>query len=484
MEGFKRLYKFAHKEYRDKRPKQILGYMVKRQPAFIKGFSPSFQIQRQVVLEITYLVFANYGDSVRMYYFSSELLQLGAQNVDPKNFEKLEKKLKKAMKKIFVLPRKTKEELIEEKRTAYHKIISHLKHLRMNFKELQETFAREHESIRTRTGLKGNPPIITLTDKRIEQGARFGVKEDEKFLYISLYCLNSKFLNILIYREIFLTLLPRWVPEALRLDFAYLGAWCVLSPPERQLLFKMWDPSVEIELLNPLKQRDLKATVGFLRYLDKYLDIDSLTEKEAHYLFSIITHTHSRGPELLAEWIFTFLNSKDALVQDVFTAKRFLFKFMREGLLEEQDEFPGIFSQLSSSLVSLRFFKFYESFNKLDAVPKGLKLLIQAALRRVKPIKIERTAQRTTDSWVEITTTISNLTDLILIPSKIKDSDYQGHDFKGSLEFEKIYPDSTVNLILGINLPENESINLTPIQISLIDDFKNKYRIKSKSLKI
>ncbi len=484
MEEYKKLYGFAVKEYKEKKPKNIQGYMIKKRSIFSKGFSPSFQLQSQLTLQISYLIIVNYGSTVRVYYFSSELLQLGAKNLNSKEFMKMMKKIKKSVKKIFEVPHKTKEQLIEEKRTAYSKIISHLKHLRLDFKELQEKFDREHKAIRKKTGLKGKLKTVTLTDKKLTNIKRFGVMIKESYLYISLYCLNSKYLNIIVFREIILSLLPGWIDDSLKIDLAFLGTCCLISATERDLLLEKWSPPGDPNLIRMLDGEKLVPIIGFLAYLNKYIDIPSLTEEETKILFRLMLEEHSRGHAWMAERFFSNLVPDNEITRDIFIAKRLLFRFLSGEHVEANQIKFGTFSKPCLSLATRKLFDFYETYQRLEKIPRGLNHLIQDVLKKINPVQITRNFTRKDKSWIELSIIISNNSDLILAPKKIRDSSYSGLDVKGDLNFKKLYPESVMELKIQVNLPEGQSFTLSPIQLTLIDDFKNEYHVKVPSMMI
>ncbi|MHC1590550.1 MAG: hypothetical protein ACXQS8_00520, partial [Candidatus Helarchaeales archaeon] len=271
-----------------------------------------------------------------------------------------------------------------------------------------------------------------------------------------------------------------------RLDFAYLGAACLISPMERRLLMNLeyWKPPMKQDLLQNLREKDLSKTLGFLAFMDKFLDLKKLSSSESRIILNLMIEQKEDSNDRRAERFFSIVEPRDEFSRDVFLAKRILFRFIQNDELKEYKETIGPFSKACLNLASLKIFQFHEELNKLPDVPKGLARLIQESLKRVKPVTIRRKIFRKDETKVELEVEITNHSDLILIPLKIKNLIPTEIEYKGSIYFEKLYPESTIKQNIEILIQDGQSIKLEPLVLVLKDDLDNKYHVRSDPIKL
>ncbi|NVM00985.1 MAG: hypothetical protein HWN67_01500, partial [Candidatus Helarchaeota archaeon] len=210
---YKKLQAFALREYNEKKPKKVVVRRINSIKILPKKIIPSINVKKDIDLN-PFLIATDFGSEVRIYYMLPDCTMLGAENYTKKDFEKIEKKIKKYTKKILELPQITAEEMFEKTRTPFQDLISRMKNLKFTFKELEDRISREFNSLSQLTGLKGKLKNISLTDK-ITENKRFGVTVDKHNLHFYVYCLNSPLIEGIIYRECFFALMPRYITSDL-----------------------------------------------------------------------------------------------------------------------------------------------------------------------------------------------------------------------------------------------------------------------------
>lgn len=98
----KTLVHFARNEYKDKQPKSVKLYRVKSKNILTRGILPSLQI-KEIGL-ITFLIIADYGESLRIYSFSRQGKLLSGVNISPDFYAS--KKMENYLKLEFQFPKK------------------------------------------------------------------------------------------------------------------------------------------------------------------------------------------------------------------------------------------------------------------------------------------------------------------------------------------------------------------------------------------
>ncbi|MFW9938429.1 MAG: hypothetical protein ACFFD5_12330 [Candidatus Thorarchaeota archaeon] len=98
----KKLVHFAEHEYKDKRPKSVKIYRVKSKKILTRGMLPNLQLKEKGL--VSFLILADYQDTLRIYSFSRQGTLLSGVNIlpDPKTIQKM----KKSIKLEFQYPRK------------------------------------------------------------------------------------------------------------------------------------------------------------------------------------------------------------------------------------------------------------------------------------------------------------------------------------------------------------------------------------------
>ena len=135
------------KEYKEKRPSEIIGYRLKLSVLLQRGLGPNLILSGLKGQTVPYLLVANYGDHYRLYYILEDGRMLSAINVPIPEFEREQLKFQKATTPLFVIP---KPEVPESK-------IEKVK------KQLNEKFHHYIDLIEKQTSAKvRNIPLITI----------------------------------------------------------------------------------------------------------------------------------------------------------------------------------------------------------------------------------------------------------------------------------------------------------------------------------
>ncbi|MFX1479124.1 MAG: hypothetical protein ACFFCI_13410 [Promethearchaeota archaeon] len=96
----KELVHFGRREYREKKAIKIQILRIKDKTVFTRGILPSLVIKQHYAIQ--YVVLAEYIDLSRLYFFNSNGVLLGAENVEQKS--SILEKLAKSSRTFFHIP--------------------------------------------------------------------------------------------------------------------------------------------------------------------------------------------------------------------------------------------------------------------------------------------------------------------------------------------------------------------------------------------
>lgn len=95
----KQLIYFARREYKEKHPKSVTVYRIKRETSLTRGVLPILHIRS--IGNTRFLVIANYVDNIRMYAFNQQGILLSGENYETSMLNKI----KKHVKKVYKVPK-------------------------------------------------------------------------------------------------------------------------------------------------------------------------------------------------------------------------------------------------------------------------------------------------------------------------------------------------------------------------------------------
>lgn len=488
---YKKLQAFALREYKEKRPKRVVVRQINSIKLLPKQIVQTIKFSGDMELN-PFLLLSDFGSEIRLYFLLPDCTMLGAENYTSKEFQDIESKIKKYSKKVLMFPQKTADEKFDEKRTPYQSLITHMKNLKLDFKELEAKFAHELNSLSQSTGLKGSLKNITLTDKPTDN-KRFGVIVDKHKLYINVRFLNSPLIEGIIYRECLFELVPKYMTCDLT-DFCSFGAYLLLSGENKGKWLEKWRETSNFDenYLNKASRKDIKKIFGLFGFIQPYLDKKELSDLESIQLIDIILENFEKSNRFVASIFFEYLanENKDQIeIFDIVKAKQLLFQYLDKQELIERvvgDELK--FSNLSLNLINMQLFEFYSLYDQIKDIPVGLDRLFQEYLREYRPLRLELKylAEINFNDSINFQIVIRNKSNLSFEKLKIKDSfeDIFNIIEEDEAKIEKIGPKETVIFNYKLNPIKIGNFKLKSTQISCEDNFKQKYILKSKPIKI
>ncbi len=488
---YKQLHAFALREYKEKKPKSVIVRRINRTKIIPKKIIPS--LKSDVELN-PFLIISDFGPEIRLYYMLPDCTMLGAENISKEDFEKIERQILKYSKKVLTLPQITAEEMFNEKRTPFQKIISRMKNLRLDFKELEAKFTRELKSLAKMTGLTGKLKNITLTDKPTDI-KRFGVDVDKNKIHVNVYCLNSPLIEGIIFRECLLALLPKYLICDL-VDLCSFGAYLLLQDELKDAWLKKWSETSNFSenFIKKVTDKDFKKIFSFFGYIKPYLDVDELSDSQSMRLINMLLENYKESNRFIASSFFNCLSKQykdQGELFDLFKAKEILLLFMdREQAPKMNGDSNFKLIELSSHLIKMQLLEFYVKHEKLKQVPIGINRLFQEFLRENSPIKLELKYpnQSNLDNPLNFEISIQNFSNLSFHDLNINDSLYDVFDkIDGEVvkkKIDKIGPHERVDFIIKLIPKKIGNFKIKSVRISCMDDFNKAYKLKSKPIKI
>jgi len=489
---FKKLQAFATREYKEKKPKRVIVRRIVSIKIVPKTIIPSINVKSDLDLN-PFLLISDFGSTIRMYYMLPDCTMLGAENYPKKEFEKIERKIRRYSKKVLELPQITAEEMFNERRTPYHEKISKMEGLRFNFKELEDKFSRELKSLSKLTGLTGTLKNITLTDKKTEK-RRFGVIIDKNKLKININCLNSPLIEGIVYRECLFVLIPRYITCDL-IDLCSLGAYILLPSELRDKWREKWSKVSEFEKLDlaQFTKDDIKKIFGFFGYIKPYLDKTKLSEEESETLVEIILKNFKKNNRCISALFFKYLadlNKNQIDLYDLSKTKEIILKYM---LKQEKLDYQKIknlrFVKLGLNLIDMKLFEFYNEYNEIKNIPSGLNRIFQEFLRENKPLKLEMEypSEISFEEVIDFNLIIHNQSNFTFNILEIIDSFSSAFNIiENKQKEEKIYvipPYQSIFIPFRLKPIKKGNLKLKAIKISCENNLNQSYKLKSKPIK-
>jgi len=490
---YKKLQAFAIREYKEKKPKKVIVRRISSTKIVPRSIIPRINAKSDIDLN-PFLLISDFGSHKRLYYLLPDCTMLGAENYLKNEFEKIERKIKKYSKKVLELPQITAEQMFDEKRTPFHKIISQMKERRYNFKELEAKFVREFKSLSKLTGITGKLKNITLTDKKTDQ-RRLGVIVEKDKLLININCLKSLLIEGIIYRECLIALIPKYLNCDV-IDFCSFGAFVLLPDEFKDIWFKIWKNTSKYDevYLKAANKNDIKKIFGFFGYIKPYLDKKELTDTESNQLINIILSNFRESNRYNSLLFFKYL-LKQVKVQDelfdILKSKEILLSYLLYKKTPAFENENGLmFVNLSFNLIKMKFYEFYRQYNKISKIPVGLNRLYQEFLRENKPIKLELDYpnQIKANQIIDFKIIISNKCNLTFTNLKIKDFLHTAFKKVGieqeKVKIDKIEPFESIEFNLKLRPIKNGNLKLKAISFSCESNLNQIYKLKSKPIKI
>ncbi|MHA1648989.1 MAG: hypothetical protein ACTSYB_02255, partial [Candidatus Helarchaeota archaeon] len=205
----KKLRDLALKEFREKRPNQILGIRVKKSVLLQRGFGPSIILSGLNGQAVPFLLLADYGEYYRLYYFLENGIMLNAINIPRKQFEREQLKFEKATKKLFQFPKPQ----IPERKLEHYK------------QRLNTRFKNYLNSIEKQTSCKlPEIPLITIYQSPLED--KLVIKRERNFIKIPIELVTHELIDGFLLREAYRLVFPSFIKETEQeLVYRLIGAY-------------------------------------------------------------------------------------------------------------------------------------------------------------------------------------------------------------------------------------------------------------------
>lgn len=184
-DSLKSVVKFARKEYEEKRPINVKVIRVKPKSILTRGLLPSLNIKH--IGQVRFVVLANYGKNIRVYFFSKNAQLMGGQNIekDSKSYNVLMKNTRQE----YSYPKDKEEKTIDDITRNY-----------------RDKFKKEITRVNQIFGLHISNPYVIEADPKLSLGRsrQLGTKIiNEKILKLSVKLYQTKLLKFVIDKEIF-----------------------------------------------------------------------------------------------------------------------------------------------------------------------------------------------------------------------------------------------------------------------------------------
>ncbi|MBA7567041.1 hypothetical protein ES708_08741 [subsurface metagenome] len=180
----KQLRNFAKKEYNEKKPLEIRVLQLKPGVTFKKGtMLPSLLIKK--LSQTAYIVYLDYGDQLKFYYFSKDGIPLGGSNFDKS--EKILKEMHGKAKTLLKLPKT-------------EKIIG----LDYENKKIRQRWEKLANKYSHKLGIKiKNLPVISIKKNISKNSIRLGIRQNEDIFHLDLDYFNTELQDTILLRELF-----------------------------------------------------------------------------------------------------------------------------------------------------------------------------------------------------------------------------------------------------------------------------------------
>ncbi|MFX1294184.1 MAG: hypothetical protein ACFFD2_04920 [Promethearchaeota archaeon] len=472
----KRLYDRALKEYRDKRPTEIIGYRIKKSVLLQRGFGPSIILSGLKGQAVPFLMLADYGNQFRLYYILENGIMLNAINIPREQFELERLKFQKATTKLFQIPRPQ----IHEKKIEKIK------------KQLNEKFHKYINLIEKRISCKVKTiPIITVYQTPIEN--KLIIKRERKLINFPLGLISHNLIDGFLLREAYRLALPLFIRKTEHEQlYKLIGVYFLIIKSLKQEWLQFWEPKILLkEKISQYNEKIFFSYLKFLCYLGKYESMAILDPQleELFSNFSQLSQKIDSIPELAARCYLKIGNQND-----LFTIKAVLF-FILANQLKEVKSTLKILSKISNSselyklkthceyIASYQLAKFYSTDLKLDLITFSIGKLFNEAFNHIKAqvLKIERIHEKkgSQSEPITIKIKIKNRSDLTFQNIRFEDQMPKKAQINfinpNSFYFLRIHPNEIITYEYKISCNTPKKINFKNGTLTFEDIYGNHY---------
>jgi len=472
----KRLYEFAVKEYREKRPIGIIGYRVKLSVVLQRGYGPSLILSGMKGQAVPFLLLANYGDNYRLYYILEDGRMISAINVPTADFEREQLKFQKATSKLFEIP---KPEMPENK-------IEKVK------KQLNEKFQYYIELTEKQASCKVRKiPLITIYQTPLEE--KLVIKRESDFIKFPLELVTHNLMEGFLITEAYRLILPKFIKKTKQMRlFCNIGAYFLLSKTLKQDWLDYWEPKAPFKAkITQINEPLFHSFIGFLCYLGK-IETDVFSDEQFEKIFSIFSEislkTESKH-EIAAQCYLQLANH-----QGLFILKAALFfilankmddaiKVLKELAKFTQSEDVQKARIHSEQLSTFQLSKIYSSASEIELIPSNIQKLFVDALEQVKNRVLEikrlhKEKERLNES-ITIKLEIRNMTDLTFQNVILKDELSKKHFINllssNTFQLPQISPKQNIMVEYQLSSEAPSKIRFDNGSIAFEDSYGHRY---------
>ncbi len=373
----KRLYEIALKEFKDKRPTEIIGYRVKKAVILHRGYGPSIILSGLKGKVVPFLLLANYGEQFRLYYLLENGVIINAINIPKEDFERESLKFQKATSKLFQIPKPQMPEKQVEK----------LKKL------FNEKFQKYIALIEKETSCKiKNIPIITLYQPSV--GSKATIKRERDFIRYPVDLVGHKLLDGFLAREAYRLVLPSFIRKTSYTKlFGVAGAYFQLPKSMSPDWIRYWEPTLSLKtIVTPIKYTLFHEFLTFLCYLGRF-ESGKFSDSQIKKIFSDFPEHVKKGrsnPEIAAHCYLNmanhegFYNIKAALFFILANQFKQARKVLKELSKFSQTNDVQTIRIQSEYLASFQLAKIFSNETNLKSISVDTHALFQVALEHIK----------------------------------------------------------------------------------------------------
>lgn len=414
----KKLYDFSLKEYREKRPTEIIGYRVKKSVLLHRGYGPSIIVSGLQGQIVPFLILANYKEYVRLYYIIENGAIINAINIDMRDFQQEQLKFEKATKKLFQIPKST----VPEKKIEKIK------------QQLNEKFHNFISQIEKLTAIKFKQvPLITIYQEPIE--SKIIIKREKDVIKLPLELINHALLEGFLAREALRLIIASFVQNtehAKKLEL--MGSYHLINKSLQQDWRQFWSKKSHIEKqMISLKQQLFFNYLNFLNFIGKY-EMKRINDSKLQLIlttFSEFSPETERFPELAAKAYLDIANGEEYFL--LRTALFYLLAHNPKNALKCLKEIPKSsksenYSELFNyceGIASYRFINILSSESNFKSIPLEFQDHFRDAFTEIQKqlLEIQRTHPQKSalNKSITIKFKIKNPTDLTFKNLRLSD---------------------------------------------------------------
>ena len=464
------------KEYKEKRPSEIIGYRLKLSVLLQRGLGPNLILSGLKGQTVPYLLVANYGDHYRLYYILEDGRMLSAINVPIPEFEREQLKFQKATTPLFVIP---KPEVPESK-------IEKVK------KQLNEKFHHYIDLIEKQTSAKvRNIPLITIYQTPLDE--KLVIKRESDFIKFPLELITSDLIEGFLITEAYRLVFPQFVQKTKHMRPLWnIGAYFLLAKTLKAEWLNYWEPKEPLrDRITQIDEALFHSFVHFLSYLGKFETIafeDEQFEK-TFSIFSKISPKTASNPEIAAQCYLQLANHQGSfilkaalffiLAKKMDEAVKILKELAKYSLTEEIQKARTFCEQLATGQLS----KLYSPSFEVASIPPEIQKLFNEAFEQIKghvlEIKRLHKEKGTLNDPITVKIELRNITDLTFqnvvlkdeLPSKLGISILSANTF----HLPRISPKQIITLEYQISCGFKSKMRFDTGSIAFEDAYGHRY---------